>query len=554
MKIPTFVLTYFDTEIIQQTLDNLIKNDQLELHIVENASETTPLNKLFCLNLLKEKRIASYSLMDENISINALELILLDSKAKIEAAEFVLITDGDMTVQDPLWLQEEINILRNEPTVFSCGIRLSLENLPIHTFPEADKWVPPPIQENNLYTEQLSGVHLLLIRSKDFLSFIDYMLKRGKSCLDAELHQYCYQILQKKWAITKKAQAYHLTWDRYADLNHPYVKKKLSKSFDEAWRHHRYCSYQSFYLENGEVVQKKHKIWSHLRSLRKGVRNNIYRRGSLKQKIKSILPAKSVKLLVKLRNKIKNSFKTSVINQRKLCCPICQNSSESFIPLNMDYISSLEKNKFWHGLDKFETLELLNHSCPHCNSSDRERLYALYLNKIQRKSEKLKMLEIAPPPAFSNWIRQQNKYLYRTCDLYMENVDDKVDITEMKEYPDESFDCLVCSHVLEHVSDDKKAVKELYRILAPKGWAIIMVPISLMIQETREDPSINSEEDRWQHYAQNDHVRLYSKNGFIQLLKDGGFKVETFSIADFDDYAFHNHGIDSKSILYIARK
>lgn len=552
MKIPAFVITYFDTEIIQEAIHNLLKNDLLDLHIIENPSETTPINKQFCLDLLNKKRLSQYFLMDENITTNAFETILRDSRAKIEAAEFILFTDGDLTVKDPHWLDEEINILRKDPNVFCCGIRLSLENLPIHTFPEADKWVPPPISENDLYFEQLSGYHLLLIRSKDFLSYMDYLLKRGKQYMDVELHQYCYQILQKKWAVTKKAQACHLTWNRYADLNHPYVKKKFAKSFDETWIHKRYCSYQSFYLEKGQIVQKRHKIWSNLRSLEKTIKR--YAQLPVKQKIKSILPAKVVRGINKIRNKIKGRPKTSPPNLRNLHCPICENSFNSFTPLSPDYRAMIEKHKFWHGLDKFETFELLNYSCPHCWCSDRERLIILYLKKLQKGDKTLKMLEIAPSPSLTKWIKQQDMYLHRSCDLFMENVDDKVDITDMKEYQNESFDCLICSHVLEHVSDDKKAAKELYRILAPKGWAIIMVPISLMTQETLEDPTMTSEEERWRHYAQNDHVRLYSKSGFIQLLKNTGFSVETYSIADFDDYAFQNHGIDSKSVLYVARK
>lgn len=136
----------------------------------------------------------------------------------------------------------------------------------------------------------------------------------------------------------------------------------------------------------------------------------------------------------------------------------------------------------------------------------------------------------------------------------MENVDDRVDICKMDVYKDNSFDAIICSHVLEHVKDDKEAVKELYRVLAPNGWVIMMAPISLAIDKTIEDPSSTSESQRWKLYAQDDHVRLYSKRGFVELIEAQGFKVTQYTAADFPEGTFNRHGISPKSVLYIAGK
>jgi predicted SAM-dependent methyltransferase len=135
-----------------------------------------------------------------------------------------------------------------------------------------------------------------------------------------------------------------------------------------------------------------------------------------------------------------------------------------------------------------------------------------------------------------------------------EDVDYKIDITNIHQFPENSFDCIVCSHVLEHVKEDQKAVAELYRILKPGGWGILMVPIKLELEQTLEKPEIQSEADRWKYYGQNDHVRLYSKSGWLNRLKGAGFKVNQLGIEQFGKEAFTIHGIHPRSILYIVEK
>ncbi|MCK4829065.1 methyltransferase domain-containing protein [bacterium] len=96
-----------------------------------------------------------------------------------------------------------------------------------------------------------------------------------------------------------------------------------------------------------------------------------------------------------------------------------------------------------------------------------------------------------------------------------------MDITALT-FSDETFDAIVCNHVLEHIPDDKKAVKELFRVLKPGGWASIQVPIKGDI--TREDLSINDPEERFRLYGQEDHVRYYGRD-FADRLKKAGFEV-----------------------------
>jgi predicted SAM-dependent methyltransferase len=125
---------------------------------------------------------------------------------------------------------------------------------------------------------------------------------------------------------------------------------------------------------------------------------------------------------------------------------------------------------------------------------------------------------------------------------------------KMPIYGTESIDAFICSHVLEHVEDDRKALRELYRILKPGGWGICMVPILLTLKETLENPDWVTPEQRWKYYGQDDHVRAYSKEGFIERLVEANFEVELLGIDHFGAQSFDKHGIHPRSILYVVHK
>jgi ubiquinone/menaquinone biosynthesis C-methylase UbiE len=88
-----------------------------------------------------------------------------------------------------------------------------------------------------------------------------------------------------------------------------------------------------------------------------------------------------------------------------------------------------------------------------------------------------------------------------------------------------TFDCFIILHVLEHIQDERRALKELFRVLKPGGWGIVQVPMDLTLQKTKEDPSADTPEKRLAAFGQDDHVRLYGKD-FKQRLENEGFKVE----------------------------
>ena len=239
-------------------------------------------------------------------------------------------------------------------------------------------------------------------------------------------------------------------------------------------------------------------------------------------------------------------------------CPSCGNNVKFFKPLPEYYMEESRKYGFLYEFSEFETLNLEAYSCPECGASDRDRLYTLYYSNycLERgAANKTSILDFAPSFANEQFFRRLDQTNYRTTDLMKHDVDDNgVNIENMTNYEVGQFDFLVCSHVLEHVSNPIKAVKELHRVLKSGHTAIIMVPIMTTITQTMEDPYHTTEADRWKHYGQDDHVRMFSKQGFIEVLKSGGFEVTLLTEGDFGAEVFAKHGIDSSSVLYTVTK
>lgn len=238
-------------------------------------------------------------------------------------------------------------------------------------------------------------------------------------------------------------------------------------------------------------------------------------------------------------------------------CPICKKKDIYFKPIPFSLIRQLDKHQYIHSIFQKETFNIEYFHCSYCHCIDRERLYALYIDLFMSKQDinkKFRLLDIAPAGGLSLFLKNFPNITVRTADLYMEAVDDKVDITNMNIYADESFDIFICSHVLEHVEKDMTAIKELYRILSKNGWGIAMVPIDLGLQEDYENPVIIDEAGRWKHFGQNDHVRMYSKGGFVSKLESAGFTVHQYGIDFFGPEVFAKNGIHPRSVLYIVTK
>jgi len=260
---------------------------------------------------------------------------------------------------------------------------------------------------------------------------------------------------------------------------------------------------------------------------------------------------------IKIKNLIRNVIQKDSSEKKPLFCPVCNSSVSKFERIPDITFESLDKYQFIHNIFAVETLNILNYTCPICGASDRDRLYALYLKNIfntLNHSFKYKFIDFAPSVALSSLIKAKPYLEYRSADLLMENVDDNIDLTDLNIYNDLSIDFFLCSHILEHILDDIKALKELNRILKIGGRGILMVPIFLNLNEIYENPEIISEEERWKHFGQNDHVRVYSKQGFIDRVKSVGFNITELDHNFFGDETFIRCGINLRSILYIVSK
>jgi SAM-dependent methyltransferase len=165
-----------------------------------------------------------------------------------------------------------------------------------------------------------------------------------------------------------------------------------------------------------------------------------------------------------------------------------------------------------------------NARCPNCGARDRQRHLWLYLERRTNLfSDRLRVLHFAPERIFEEKLRPQPNLDYVSTDLARARADVKADITDLP-FPDDAFDVILCSHVLEHVVEDRKAMRELHRVLRPEGWALVLVPIDFSRVETFEDPTVVAPADRERLFGQADHVRIYGPD-FKARLEEAGFTV-----------------------------
>lgn len=181
-------------------------------------------------------------------------------------------------------------------------------------------------------------------------------------------------------------------------------------------------------------------------------------------------------------------------------------------------------------------------------SLERHRQMWLYLqNETDFFTKNYKVLHIAPEQEFLRKFRKMKSLDYTSADLFSPIVDVKADILDLP-FPDESFDVVICNHVLEHIEDDSKAMSELYRVMKPGGWGIFQVPMKNSLEKTYEDFSIKDPKERQKHFGQYDHVRWYGMDYFNRLRK-AGFRTEpnyysrTFSEADRKKYGLMENEI-----------
>ena len=174
--------------------------------------------------------------------------------------------------------------------------------------------------------------------------------------------------------------------------------------------------------------------------------------------------------------------------------------------------------------------------CPVCKSTYRHRLVWLYLSNLKIWDNPLSVLHIAPEEMIARKLSRIKHLKYITGDTnpdrfrhYTSAI--RLDITHIP-FENDTFDVIICNHVLEHISDDRKAMNELFRVLKPEGFSMMQVPLSSVLNQTYEDPLLTTEEERLKHFGQKDHVRIYGEDYFLRL-EDAGFMLEITGVSDF---------------------
>ena len=192
-------------------------------------------------------------------------------------------------------------------------------------------------------------------------------------------------------------------------------------------------------------------------------------------------------------------------------CPLCGCQRRKFLPYG--YVTSRE-----------------NALCPNCLSLERHRLLWLWLlreSDIGRGAMALpRLLHIAPEVALMRkfkkmYAREAERYV--TADLESPLADMHFDVQQIP-LEDESFDAIICNHIMEHVEDDRKALKELYRIMRRGGWGVILSPVELEREKTFEDDTITDRAERTRIFGQYDHRRIYGRD-YAERLREAGFEV-----------------------------
>lgn len=215
-------------------------------------------------------------------------------------------------------------------------------------------------------------------------------------------------------------------------------------------------------------------------------------------------------------------------------CPICNSHFRKFLPYG---------NK---GSD--------NRLCPSCLSLERHRFLWLWLHqRTDFFTAPLRVLHVAPEQSFINRFRKMTNLNYITADLVSPLADVRMDIQDIP-YDEGSFDVVICNHVLEHVDDDIVAMREIFRVLKPGGWAILQVPVDWNRDYTYEDASIVTPKEREKHFGQYDHVRFHGTD-YPNRLRSAGFIVDNEDfLQNFTPEEREYHRLPEKEMIWKASK
>jgi SAM-dependent methyltransferase len=191
---------------------------------------------------------------------------------------------------------------------------------------------------------------------------------------------------------------------------------------------------------------------------------------------------------------------------------------------------------------------------PSTLSLERHRLLWLYLkNETDFFTSEKRVLHFAPEQAFYKRFRKMKNLEYVTTDLNSPLADVKADICNLP-FKDNSFDVILCNHVLEHIPDDSKAMQELYRVMKPGGWGIFQIPQDLNRMVTFEDNSITDKKQRAAIFGQYDHVRIYGRDYFDKLRSVGFIVTEVDYTKQLNELEVKKFALAKGEIIPLVKK
>jgi SAM-dependent methyltransferase len=228
-------------------------------------------------------------------------------------------------------------------------------------------------------------------------------------------------------------------------------------------------------------------------------------------------------------------------------CPLCGRSYRKFYAAGFDFPVLRELDVVGGGFRE-------NVRCPGCNSGDRERLFFLYMRDVLKvETAKLTILQVAPEESVQKVLKSLKNISHESVDLDSPRADKKMDVQNLL-YASETFDIVICNHVLEHIIDDLRAMRELHRVLKKGGTAILQVPISHTLTETFEDSSVQTASDRERVFGQSDHVRIYAQD-YEERLRTCGFSVQAIPYAHVvGEELTRKYALNPRENLYVCTK
>ena len=246
--------------------------------------------------------------------------------------------------------------------------------------------------------------------------------------------------------------------------------------------------------------------------------------------LKSIIPARYHPFAERIYHKRRSMRYWGL----KFTCPCCKGHFRKFLPYGPKLTDNVQ--------------------CPRCYSQNRHRLLQIYLkNRTNFFKDNLKILDIAPTVLFQEMCKNLTNIDYISADISSPLAMLRMDITNIS-LADNLFDCIICYHVLEHILDDQRAMRELFRVLKPGAWAILQSPVDNNRDKTFEDQTIISPDEREHAFCQHDHVRIYGRD-YKDRLEKAGFVVNVDNYVEkLGERAIKKFGLMRDENIYFCTK